>query len=56
MGQDDRPALTNDQRTAATMKQTVRSIVRGKAEGKGGDTPQGVVMMLAFDSMADATQ
>jgi uncharacterized protein (DUF1330 family) len=33
-----------------------RYIVRGKAEGKEGDAPQGIVVMLAFDSMADATQ
>ena len=33
-----------------------RYIVRGKGEGKQGDAPQGVVVVLAFDSMADATQ
>lgn len=33
-----------------------RYIVRGKAEGKEGDPPQGNIVILAFDSMADATK
>ena len=33
-----------------------RYIVRGKAEGKEGDPPRGTIVILAFDSMADATK
>ncbi len=33
-----------------------RYIVRGKAEGKEGDPPRGNIVILAFDSMADATK
>ena len=33
-----------------------RYIVRGKAEAKEGDAPQGTLVILAFDSLADAEQ
>src|SRR3974390_3485251 len=33
-----------------------RYIARGKAEGKEGDPPRGTIVILAFDSMADATK
>lgn len=33
-----------------------RYIVRGKAEGKEGDPPHGTIVILAFDSLADATK
>jgi uncharacterized protein (DUF1330 family) len=33
-----------------------RYIVRGKAEGKEGEPPHGVIVVLAFDSLAEATQ
>jgi uncharacterized protein (DUF1330 family) len=33
-----------------------RYIVRGKAEGKEGEPPHGVIVVLAFDSLADATK
>ena len=33
-----------------------RYIARGKAEGKEGEPPHGVIVVLAFDSLADATK
>jgi uncharacterized protein (DUF1330 family) len=33
-----------------------RYIVRGKAESKEGEPPHGVIVVLAFDSLADATK
>jgi uncharacterized protein (DUF1330 family) len=33
-----------------------RYIVRGKAEGKEGDPPHGNIVILAFDSVADAAK